>query len=82
MSFDYPEDDEFGVLVGTLDEPDRAAPQNQYGNESRVSWYGSLTQVPGDQPTYADNPGMLHRISHSNHQHPDHDTDVWQPHQP
>ena len=80
MTFDYPEDDEFGVLVGTLDQPDRAPPENQYGNESRVSWFATLTQVPGDSPTYAGNPGMLHRISSSNHQHPDHDTEVWPPH--
>jgi hypothetical protein len=79
LSFDYPDDDEFGVLVGTLDEPDRAPPQNQYGNESRVAWYGGLTQLPGDGSTYADNPEMRHRIGSTNHQHPDHDTSVWPP---
>ena len=52
-------------------------PVIQYGNESRVSWFPELTQLPGDRPTYADNPGMRHRISATNHQHPDHDTAVW-----
>ena len=70
MSFDYPDDGEFGVLAGTLDDPDRVSPENQYGNESRVSWYAGLPQVPGDLPTYANDPDMLHRISSSNHQHP------------
>jgi hypothetical protein len=79
LTFEYPHADDIGVLVGTLDEPDRAPPENQYGNESRVSWYSTLTQVPGDRPTYADNPEMRHRISSTNHQHPDHDTDVWPP---
>jgi hypothetical protein len=65
------------VLAGTLDEPDRAPPENQYGNESRVSWYAGLVHVPGDRPTYADDPNMRHRISSTNHQHPDHDTDIW-----
>ncbi|UXN73340.1 GFA family protein [Devosia sp. A8/3-2] len=37
LTFDYPDADDLGVLVGTLDEPDRAPPENQYGNESRVS---------------------------------------------
>ncbi|MGO8654417.1 GFA family protein, partial [Rhizobium ruizarguesonis] len=79
LTFDYPDGDDIGVLVGTLDHPDRAPPENQYGNESRVSWYANLVQVPGERPTYADNPQMLHRISSTNHQHPDHDTDHWSP---
>lgn len=77
LLFEYPEGDDLGVLVGTLDEPDRAPPENQYGNESRVAWYGGLLSVPGDRPTYAETPDMLHRISSSNHQHPDHDTEHW-----
>jgi hypothetical protein len=76
LTFDYPEGDDIGVLAGTLDEPDRAPPVVQYGNESRLSWYGDLARLPGDLPTYADNLAMLHRISSSNHQHPDHDTDT------
>ena len=43
LTFEYPDADDLGVLVGTLDEPDRAPPENQYGNESRVSWYAGLT---------------------------------------
>ncbi|MBO9588340.1 GFA family protein [Devosia sp.] len=79
LLFEYPEGQDLGVLVGTLDEPDRAPPENQYGNESRVAWYGNLLSVPGDRPTYADNPEMLHRISSTSHQHPDHDTATWPP---
>ena len=77
LLFEYPEGEDLGVLVGTLDEPDRAPPENQYGTESRVAWYGNLLSVPGDRPTYADNPEMLHRISSTSHQHPDHDTATW-----
>jgi hypothetical protein len=79
LTFDYPDGEDIGVLVGTLDEPNRAPPESQYGNESRVSWYSGLVQVPGDRPTYADNPQMLHRIRSTNHQHPDHETDIWPP---
>ena len=68
------------VRVGTLDEPDRAPPIIQYGNESRVSWYSELGTLQGNRPTYADDPAMLERISGSNHQHPDHDTTDWTPH--
>jgi hypothetical protein len=79
MTFDYPSDADIGVLVGTLDEPSRVPPVIQYGNESRVGWYQTLTALPGDRPTYADNPQMLQRISGSNRQHPDHDTHAWTP---
>jgi hypothetical protein len=77
LSFDYPEDSEFGVLVGTLDDPGSTPPVIQYGNESRVSWHVQLTQLPGDETTYSNDPEMLRRISSTNHQHPDHDTIVW-----
>jgi hypothetical protein len=77
LTFDYPEGDDVGVLVGSLDQPSLAPPVIQYGNESRVAWYSRLTALPGDRPTYADNPQMLQRISGTNRQHPDHDTIVW-----
>jgi hypothetical protein len=79
LTFEYPEADDIGVLGGTLDEPDRAPPVIQYGNESRVSWYGGLIALPGDHPTYADNPEMRQRIGSTNRQHPDHDTEHWPP---
>ncbi len=79
LSFDYPEADDIGVLVGTLDDPNRAPPEMQYGNESRVRWFQTLLDTPGDLATYAHDPEMLNRISSANHQHPDHDTDPWPP---
>ncbi len=79
MLFDYPDYPDLGLLVGTFDEPSRVAPVIQYGNESRVSWYGELTGLPGNTVTYSSDPAMLQRISSSNHQHPDHDTEHWTP---
>ena len=78
MIFEYPEYDDIGVLVGALDEPDRCPPVVQYGNESRVAWYGSLPSLPGTHPTYSVDPKGL-RIKASNRQHPDHDTTDWPP---
>ena len=80
LTFEYPHVEDLGILVGAFDEPSRVAPEIQYGNESRVSWYGSLGALPGNAPTYESDPAMLHRISSSNHQHPDHDTPHWTPH--
>ncbi|MDL2404379.1 hypothetical protein PY650_01655 [Rhizobium calliandrae] len=80
MIFEYPEFEDIGILVGTFDQPDRVPPVVQFGNESRVSWYSSLPELPGDHPTYAVDPnGYLPRIIASNRQHPDHDTDEWPP---
>lgn len=79
LLFEYPHADDIGILAGTLDEPDRVPPGVQYGNESRVAWYAGLAAIPGDAATYDDDPAMLRRISSSNRQHPDHDTDSWPP---
>jgi len=78
LIFDYPEFPDIGVLGGTLDDPDRAPPVVQYGNESRRSYYAALAALPGDHPTYSVDPnGYLPRIQASNRQHPDHDTESW-----
>jgi hypothetical protein len=77
LTFEYPDVADIGILAGTLDQPDLAAPLLQCGVESRVAWYGDLAALPGDRPTYADDPHMLAKIADSNHQHPDHDTAVW-----
>lgn len=78
MIFDYPEFEDIGVLAGSLDRPDLVPPVQQCGVESRVPWYQHLHELPGDKPTYADDPrGYLPRIAASNRQHPDHDTTGW-----
>lgn len=80
MIFDYPDYPDIGVLVGCFDDPDQVPPVVQYGNESRVAWFGHLADLPGTAPTYSVDPGgMLPRIKASNRQHPDHDTTDWQP---
>jgi hypothetical protein len=77
LCFDYPDAEDIGLLAGTFDHPELFPPVIQYGNESRVPWYTELHRLPGDRPTYADDPVMLSRISGSNRQHPDHDTADW-----
>jgi hypothetical protein len=78
MIFEYPDVADIGVLAGTFDDTRTLAPVIQYGNESRVAWFGELTSLPGDAPTYAVDPdNYLPRITASNRQHPDHDTPSW-----
>lgn len=80
MIFDYPHDPGLGLMAGSLDRPDLVPPVVQYGIESRVPWFHGLPGLPGDQPTYSEDPdGMLPRIEASNRQHPDHDTAEWPP---
>ncbi|WP_108461202.1 GFA family protein [Devosia naphthalenivorans] len=75
LIFDYPAYPDIGVLAGSFDQPDRVPPVVQYGVESRVRWWHGLEALPGDKPTYADDPErMLPRIRASNRQHPDWET--------
>ena len=68
------------VSIGSLDEPEKVEPKRQIGIESRLSWFGKLTSLPGDKTTEEDNPELVAKIAASNHQHPDHDTRDWRPH--
>jgi hypothetical protein len=80
LIFDYPHAPDIGITAGCLDRPDLVPPVVQYGIESRVPWCGHLPDLPGDEPTYAEDPeGLLPRIQASNRQHPDHDTAEWPP---
>ena len=80
MTFEYPQVPDLGLLVGTFDNPGTIMPEIQYGIESRMPWFQQLTSLPGDRPTYADDPVMLGQISDSNHQHPDRPTVAWTVH--
>jgi hypothetical protein len=65
------------VSIGSLDEPEKFPPRNQYGIEGRLAWFAALATLPGDQTSEEDAPELTGRIAASNHQHPDHDTETW-----
>jgi hypothetical protein len=67
------------VSIGSLDEPEKIPPENQYGIESRISWFERLPSLPGEKTTEEDHPELARKIAATNHQHPDHDTDHWPP---
>ncbi len=67
------------IALGSLDEPEKIAPQRQYGVEARLSWFATLPGLPGEKTTEEEDPGLAAKIAVSNHQHPDHDTDRWPP---
>ena len=67
------------VTLGSLDDPAALPPSRQCGTEAKMPWFGSLHGLPGEETE--DSQEMdgvpLAAIAASNHQHPDHDTDVW-----
>ena len=67
------------IALGSLDEPAKFKPQNQYGIEARMAWFADLHTLPGDKTTEEDDPDLARRIAASNHQHPDRDTPSWPP---
>jgi hypothetical protein len=50
----------------------------QYGFfETGILWLTGMPDLPS-RPTYAEDPdGLVPRITASNYQHPDHDTEEW-----
>ncbi len=79
LTFQYVDSPRIAVSIGSLDEPEKIPPENQYGIESRISWFDKLAALPGDKTTEEDTPDLAAKIARSNHQHPDHDTDIWPP---
>jgi hypothetical protein len=67
------------VMLGSLDDPAAVAPVAQYGIEARMPWFRTLDGLPGQATEDSDELDGIppEVIRESNHQHPDHDTDVW-----
>jgi hypothetical protein len=81
LTFHYVGRDRIAVSIGSLDRPEEVRPATQYGIEGRLSWFAELASLPGDKTTEEDGPETAAAIRGSSHQHPDHDTAVWPPHE-
>ncbi len=79
LTFHYVDRTEIAVSIGSLDQPAKIRPGRQYGIESRMPWFATLASLPGQTCTEDDIPALADAIAASNHQHPDHDTEVWPP---
>lgn len=77
LFFDPVDSPQMLVILGSLDDPSRYKPVSEDSVESRVpfvaEWVGVRQKETGDDFSDAE----IARIRASNHQHPDHDTDVW-----
>ena len=72
------------VSIGSFDRHSELQPEFQYGVEAREPWFAALSSLPSSHTgegegasTYT--PEALEKIRQSSRQHPDHDTDSWQP---
>jgi hypothetical protein len=77
LSFRYLDGEWMSVSIGSLDNPDAFPPIDQHGVEGRLSWTNGLAHLPDRPTTEEEEPETAARIAASNHQHPDHDTQVW-----
>lgn len=77
LSFEPEAEETIDLGIGTLDDPARLTPTEQYWIETRVPWFGMMADLPvaglGDALP-ADEVARRRPL-----QHPDHDTAVWPP---
>jgi len=67
------------LAIGTLDDPELAAPVIQVNPADRLSFFDRLHALPWRQP--GESPAAEAFMAKvENHQHPDHDTPTWPPH--
>lgn len=60
------------VLIGSLDQPERAKPTSQFGIESRIPWLDEALNLPGTRTEDDPPPGGLAALE--SYQHPDRGT--------
>jgi hypothetical protein len=70
LSFNYKASDHISVSIGSLDQPEKVKPENQYGVESRVSYFAELHALPGSRTEDDIPPEVQAKLK--SRQHPDH----------
>jgi len=68
------------VTLGSLDDPSAVKPVSVYGTEAVMPWIAEVCAMPGiatEDDLTDENHHKLESIRHTNHQHPDHETEVW-----
>jgi len=75
LFYDVPGTDSINVTLGSLDEPAAVRPVAQSNLAGKMPWFRSLDLLPAEPDE--DGSERAVSIAHSNHQHPDHDTQSW-----
>lgn len=63
------------IAIGSLDDPNAAAPTGQVGVESKLTWFDGLAGLPAHRTQDERTSEDLKKLA--SFQHPDHDTVVW-----
>ncbi len=76
LTFEY-HPSKMGLALGALDDPAPYKPEVQFGSENEIPW----AALPGVPRQEADDPAIVaHQADLTTYQHPDHDTESWEPH--
>jgi hypothetical protein len=70
-------DPNYEIAIGSLDNPETAPPSEEVGIEAKLSWFKSLSDLPGHSTDDDRTPADLAKLRSL--QHPDHDTAEWPP---
>jgi hypothetical protein len=70
-------DPTYEIAIGTLDDPEKAAPIEQAGVEAELTWFKSLSGLPRQKTEDYRSPDDMAKLRSL--QHPDHDTAEWPP---
>jgi hypothetical protein len=72
LTFRYLDRDRISVSLGSLDDPSRFKPAEQFGIESRIAWVDEILTLPGTTTESDVSSERLARLA--SRQHPDHET--------
>jgi hypothetical protein len=77
LYYDYLRGDDLALATGSLDDPGRFPPKDQFGLEAVMPWFDGIAEVHKTGATEDTMADFVVGIRASNHQHPDHDTENW-----
>ncbi len=77
LFYEYMLGDDLALTTGSLDDPAQFRPKDQFGLEAVMPWFGGIAGVRKTGATEETMAEFVAGIRASNHQHPDHDTDIW-----
>ena len=72
LTFRYLDHDRISVSLGSLDDPARVKPTEQFGVESRIPWVDDILDLPGQRTEHAVPPERMKQLA--SRQHPDRGT--------
>lgn len=77
LFYDYILGDDLALTTGSLDDPSRFPPKDQFGMEAVMPWFDGIAEVRKAGATEQTMAEFVTGIKASNNQHPDTDTDHW-----